>query len=86
MKVVKLNKTHRLFKDGYTHAIRFNCYSGKCYSYERRLREMYGDQYAATSMWAARFGSKNSTGYTTFWIATRNEQDLTMLLLQYPNY
>lgn len=91
MKIVKLDKRHRLFRRGMTHAIRFENEWDQQLRVERALTDMHG-------YW---FGNKNwdtfrgkvkinrdignglfATRVHTYWIGVRNEADLTMVLLK----
>lgn len=91
MKVVKLDRRHRLFRRGMTHAFKFENDWDKQRVVENVLCDMYG--------WGC--GNKNwdtfrgkvkidrdvgdglfATRVHTYWIGVRNEADLTMVLLK----
>ena len=85
MKIVKLNRRHKQFKDhGHTVALRFESYvPKKVYAYEKVCRErLHGHGYNREADWWAGFGHAiNSNSYRPYWITFRNEADLTLVLL-----
>jgi hypothetical protein len=87
MKIVKLNRNHTAFSEGYTHALRFSEYT-ESRPYVEILDRAYGTYpYSRLSrryapVWYADFGSRDKkTGMKAYWINLRNEADLTMVLL-----
>lgn len=90
MKVVKLDKRHRLFRRGMTHAIRFENEWDKQRLVENTLTDMYGWGYGNRN-WDTFRGkvkiNRDRNGFYdsrvhTYWIGVRNEADLTMVLLK----
>jgi len=83
MKTVKLDKRHRAFHDGYTHAYRFDAYSGYAAWVEMLLRDAY-DRHSWTrkesKVWHSEFGSRQN-GCKIFWIYFRDESVITYILL-----
>lgn len=90
MKVVKLDKRHRLFRRGMTHAFKFENDWNKQRLVENVLCDMYGWGYGNQN-WDTFRGkvkiNRNRLGHTdgrvhTYWIGVRNPADLTMVLLR----
>ena len=86
MKVIKLSKRYKLYKEGYTHALRFIKWdTSLAHSIEMKMEDMLGSQYnwRKSNAWRGTFGSKKDpkTGYKPYYIAVRNESHLTMALL-----
>jgi len=86
MKVVKLNRRFRQFKEhGHVVAMRFDQYSSQAMTYEKACRKkLKGHGYTRSDSWYSYFGKKNIKGYTCprpYWITFRNEADLTLVLL-----
>jgi hypothetical protein len=86
MKVVKLNRRFRQFKEhGHVIAMRFDQHSVDAIAYERACRaKLNGHGYMRSDPWYSYFGKKHVKGYTcprTYWITFRNEADLTLVLL-----
>jgi len=82
MKVVKLNRRFKMFKEhGHTVALRFNGWSKQIAAYESACRSRLGSEYKNFS-WSSHYGSRNSrTDVRPYWITFRNEADLTMIML-----
>lgn len=87
MKVVKLNRRYKAYKEGFTHALRFNSWSKEAGEIEQILTTRYGSQYNwyklhSNSQWTSGFGHR-SNKYDTrpYWINLRKESDITMILL-----
>ena len=90
MKVVKLNRRYKQFKEnGHTVALRFESHTVKAIAYERACREkLKGYGYTRSDPWYSYFGSRSSNQPRTYWnqprtywITFRNEADLTLVLL-----
>jgi len=85
MKIIKLSKRHKLYQEGYTHALRSVKWEGSLLLIERKMGEIFGTQYdwRKPTEWRGTFGSKKNpkTGYRPYYIAVRNESYLTMALL-----
>jgi hypothetical protein len=82
MKIVKLNKTHGLFREGCTHAFRFEHYGEKAGAIERTMTRQFGSQYSRDSQWIARFGHRPTPdSYRIYWIGVKSESMLTMAVL-----
>ena len=90
MKVVKLDKRHRLFCKGMTHAIKFENDWDNQRRVENVLRDMYGWEYGNKN-WDTFRGkvkiNKDHWGHINgrihpYWIGVRNEADLSMILLK----
>ena len=87
MKIIKLHPRFKLYKEGYTHAIRFDRWTphGLIDRLERKMEELFGTQYAwkTQSNWRGAFGSNRDpkTGYKPYFIAVRNPSHLTIALL-----
>lgn len=85
MKVVKLNRRHNAFKQGFTHALRFNTWHQKAGEIENFLSQRYGGQFywdRNRGQWSSGFGSA-PRGFTSrpYWINLKNESDISMILL-----
>lgn len=85
MKVVKLNRRYKAYKEGFTHALRFNSWHPKAGEIENFLIKRYGNQYSwnkPQSQWTSGFGSRpSSSDSRPYWINLRRESDVTMILL-----
>jgi hypothetical protein len=85
MKIVKLNRRHKQFKEnGHTVALRFESYNPRTVAaYEKVCRaRLRGHGYNREGDWCGYFGHAiNSNSYRPYWITFRNEADLTMILL-----
>jgi hypothetical protein len=90
MKVVKLDRRHRLFRKGMTHAIKFENEWDERGQVEIILRGMYGWEYSNHN-WGTFRGkvkiNRNRWGHLDgrvhpYWIGVRNEADLTMVMLR----
>jgi len=82
MKLVKLNKTHRLYHDGFSHAFRFDRYDNKASQIERLLYTRFGSQYKNNPVWQFRFGHRSKSGGSRIvWLGLKTESMATMVLL-----
>lgn len=84
MKVVKLNRRFKVFKEhGHTVALRFSIYGAKSQRYETLCKaKLGGDGWFAAHGWYSYFGTKSHGAVARpFWISFRNEADLTLVLL-----
>jgi hypothetical protein len=87
MKVVKLNRRYKAYKEGFTHALRLISWSKEAGEIEQFLTTRYGSQYnwytqPGNRQWSSGFGHRSSKYDTRpFWINLRNESDITMILL-----
>ena len=84
MKVVKLNRRFRQFKDhGHVVALRFPHYSPEIGTLERLVSKKLGGQsWDRAGLWCSYFGAANGhSDRKTFWITFRRESDLTLVLL-----
>jgi hypothetical protein len=82
MKLIKLNKTHSLYRDGYTHAFRFSHYSVVAGNMERTMERHFGGQYRRDSPWKSKFGYRAARdGFKVYWIGVKSEAMATMALL-----
>ena len=82
MKVVKLNRRFRQFKEhGHTVALRFDNWDGTAIKYERVARSKLGGHgYDRKDAWFSYFGPR-SKGPRPYWITFRNEADATLVVL-----
>ena len=92
MQVVKLNRTHKLYHKGFTHAFRGNyAIDSELMVVSKYFERVYGSRRLdRNGPWYAGFGTSKMkvTGpfgntYTTnpYWVAVRNEADITAALL-----
>jgi len=85
MKVVKLNRRFRQFKEnGHTVAMRFESYQpATIAAYENICRaRLQGHGYSREADWCGYFGHvQNSSRPRPYWITFRNAADLTLVLL-----
>lgn len=85
MKVVKLNRRYKAYKEGFTHALRFDHWEKHAGDIEQFLTNRYGSQYSwqrDRGQWSSNFGSRPSRSDSRpFWINLKNEADITMILL-----
>lgn len=82
MKVVKLNRRFRQFKEhGHTAALRFATYT-EAVPYEEIARVKLGSGgWVRHDLWYSYFGDNRQYGTRPYWITFRNESDLTLVLL-----
>jgi len=88
MKIIKLDKRFTMYKEGYTHAMRWTRWEPRIITpYEEAMGKMYGENwYTKGSPWTMQFGSKSkSDEYTPYYIYVMCESMLTMLLLRVKN-
>lgn len=91
MKIIKLHPRFKLYKEGYTHAIRFDGWTphGLIIRFERKMEELFGTPYTwkTQSNWRGAFGSNRDpkTGCKPYFIAAKKESYLTMVLLATDN-
>ena len=87
MKVVKLNHRYKMYKHGFTHALRWNRWEfDDIRPYERSLINLYGVpsyDYQRAS-WVSVFGASvnRKSGYKPYYLYVRSEQMLTMTMLK----
>lgn len=84
MKIVKLNRRFRQFKEhGHTVALRFpDGSSKKIRAIEKTCREkLSGGGWLREHTWYSYYGKAPSIGARPYWITFRNESDLTLVLL-----
>jgi hypothetical protein len=85
MKVVKLNRRYKAYKEGFTHALRFDHWEKNAGDIEQFLTKRYGSQYnwnKPQSQWTSGFGSRpSSSDSRPYWINLRRESDVSMILL-----
>ena len=98
MKLVKLNRTHKIFRDdGCVYAWRFEGFCQEATRLEKILENRFGHQYSGKGCkkWASRYGANarhtfkienlNRT-YTisrsVYWVGIKDPVDLTFLLLK----
>lgn len=83
MKVVKLNRRFRQFKEhGHTVGLKFFGYT-ESIPYETATKnKLGGGGYIRSSLWYSYFGDRSSRYHSCpYWITFRNEADLTLVLL-----
>ena len=76
MRLVKLNKTHSLYHQGYTHAFRFNSYGKEAQDVSAVFQRVVGPQYGKInwcttrqqSRWTTKFGHAPSGATRPYWI------------------
>jgi hypothetical protein len=84
MKLIKLNKTHSLYRDGCTHAFRFDHFNYEAGNMQRTMERQFGSQYSRTAQWASKFGYRvHRDGFKVFWIGVKSEAMVTMALLAF---
>jgi hypothetical protein len=84
MKIVKLNRRYKQFKEhGHTVALRFDGWDPKASAIEKICKErLTGYGWLPDHDWYHYFGARNShTDKRPYWITFRNEMDLTLVLL-----
>jgi hypothetical protein len=87
MKVVKLNRRFRQFKEhGHTVALRFEGWTKKATEVEKVCRErLKAGGWSRDQNWYSYYGERNSRYdrdvARPYWITFRNEADLTLVLL-----
>ena len=83
MKVIKLNRRYKLFKEhGYEAGLRFDAWGNKARAIEKTCRKRLGDSFIrADSDWYGYFGQRNVHGPTPYFIMFRKESTLSFVLL-----
>lgn len=84
MKIVKLNRRFRQFKEnGHTVALRFEGWTKKATAVEKVCREkLNGGGWFRDHNWYSYYGARNGRSDTRpYWISFRNEAELTLVLL-----
>jgi len=87
MKIVKLNRRFRQFKEhGHTVALRFEGWTKKATEVEKVCREkLKGSGWLRDQNWYSYYGERNSRYDRNigrpYWITFRNEAELTLVLL-----
>ena len=85
MKIIKLDKRYSMYKEGYTHAMRWtNWEPRKVNPYEAAMRKLYGEEwYAKGNSWRMGFGhAVKGNKSKPYFIYVRSESMLTMLMLR----
>ena len=82
MKVVKLNRRFRQFKDhGHTVGLRFSTWT-ESIPYETATKNrLGGGGYMCHDLWYSYFGDHKHQGYRPYWITFRNAADATLVVL-----
>ena len=83
MKVIKLNRRYKLFKEhGYEAGLRFDAWGYKAREIEITCRARLGlSFFQGTSEWYGYFGKRSCTGPTPYFIMFRKESTLSFILL-----
>ena len=84
MKIVKLNRRFKQFKDaGHTVALRFNGWHKDAVAVEKVCRDrLGGGGFDNRASWYGYYGVRNGRNtMRPYWITFRNEKDLTLVLL-----
>jgi hypothetical protein len=87
MKIVKLNRRFRQFRDyGHVVALRFEGHNKKSTAVEKVCRDrLQGGGWFRDHDWYSYYGDRNSRydrdAVRPYWITFRNEADLTLVLL-----
>ena len=81
MKVVKLNRRFRQFKEhGHTVGLKFRRWP-EAAPYETAAKKKLGDGGRRYDLWYSYFGHGRVAGYRPYWITFRNESDATLVVL-----
>jgi len=81
MKVIKLDNRHRLYKEGFTHAFRFQGWEQDYSKVESTLSQKYGVSWNNQKCWGTYWGKQSVTGDRVYWIGLRSEALVTQTLL-----
>lgn len=84
MKIVKLNRRFKMFKEhGHTVALRFNEFNRNARTIETICKEKFKTgPWNTQGPWHGRFGDRpDPFSPRPYWISFRNESDLTFVLL-----
>ena len=91
MKLVKLNRRYKAFKDyGHIYALRFPEWDRKADKVEKMFSDAYGSQYSWTPggnsnfrNWRSCFGNKHpQRGIRPYWISFKDESMATLVILK----
>jgi hypothetical protein len=90
MKIVKLDRRHLLYKEGWTWALRFSYRSEHAVRMLGKLRELYGSEYVLgihqnidKHHWTRYWAPTKSYG-RPFYLGFKKEEDLTAIILMVP--
>jgi hypothetical protein len=81
MRIVKLDRRHRLGKQGFTHAFRFEGYDPNLSTIEQALAKKYGWSWNNEKCWGSYWGKRSANGTRICWIGFRDEKLITQTLL-----
>lgn len=83
MKIVKLNRRFRQFKEqGHVVALKFpNGYDARIREIEKTCREKIGSGWYREHDWYSYYGKSKNGMARDYWITFRRESDLTLVLL-----
>lgn len=77
MKVVKLDKRHKMYHLGFTHAVKFELWDPSSRKFENKLKELYPREWRnTTGEWMTHWPR-----YKKYWIGVKNESTITQVLL-----
>jgi len=83
MKVIKLDKRYRAFKQhGHTVGLRFEIFSSECSKIENHLYDLTGDWGWRMQSWTSFFLKKPQYGVSPYLITIKDESLLTAILLK----
>ena len=84
MKVIKINRRYKLFKEhGYEAGLRFDAWGNKARVIEKTCRERLetSGYWSTTYNWYGYLGQRNVHGPTPYFIMFQKESDLSFVLL-----
>lgn len=86
MKVVKLDRRHKLYHEGFTHAVKFPSWSSEACRYELTMKKLYPNEYRPTGKGTYNWRGNEEWTYhwpqrTTYWIGVKHESTITQLML-----
>jgi hypothetical protein len=83
MKVIKLNRRYKLFKEhGYEAGVRFDSWGNRAREIEITCRDRLGYSWnQESSEWYRYFGKRPANGPTPYFIMFRKESNLSFILL-----
>jgi hypothetical protein len=77
MEIIKLDRRHKMYHEGFRHALRFPQWDPRSRKIEDKLKELYPKEWRETTgEWMTHWPR-----YKKYWIGFKNESTITQILL-----
>lgn len=81
MKIVKLDRRHKMYHEGFRHAVKFALWDPSSRKFEDKLKELYPREWHNNSgEWMTHWPR-----YKVYWIGVKHESTITQVLLSLPH-